>query len=274
MRSVKEDPPSFMNIIKAALMANPVTSAPTLLAGAAVREGKERLAENLRPMGYDRFDNPRGEKYDRAKHIVTPEKRILQALMGKSEYSESEKSNPSEDMQERQSLFKTVLGLEGGTLPPSDYMEGAYRSPVTERNLLMVLNDPTKYYSRGSNTPPSGQTLKSVIDSMTSEPAYHGPDVFNYDTENVLGNFTVNRGSDERGDYVEYYDEWDLNPFSDQYTSNSRDVRGLEDFLYDDVFGLKSPKIYGRIYMDELKDKGQDIPKLLRYLSQDQSSFD
>lgn len=267
MRSVKGDPPSFMDVIKAALLANPVTAGTTALAGAAVREGKERLAENLRPVGYERYDVPRKETYDEEKHLVGPSDRLIKALMGESEYSKMEQEDPPESLKERQALFRTVLGLEGGSLPASEYMEGAYRSPVTEKALMQVLNDPTSYYSKHSRTPRSEMTLDAVIDEMTAEPHYHGPDISQYGQSNVLGHFTVNRGSDERGDYIDYYDEWDLNPFSDRPTDGIAGVRGLEDFVYDDVFGLKTPKIYGRIYMDQLNDKGSEVPRLLRDLS-------
>lgn len=256
-----------MDIIKAALLANPVTSGATTLASAAVREGKERLAQNLRPVGYEQYNVPRKERYDREKHLVGPAARIINALKGESEYTEFEQDNPTPSLKERQDLFRAVLGLEGDSLPPSEYMEGAYRSPVTEKTLMTVLNDPTLYYGKHSRVPESEMTLDSVIDAMTAEPNYHGPDPFKQKGENVLGHFTVNRGSDERGDYIDYYDEWDLNPFSDRPTDAIPYLRGLEDFVYDDVLGLKTPKIYGRIYMDQLDDKGSEVPRLLRDLS-------
>jgi len=267
MRLVKKDPPSFMDVIKAALLSNPATAGMTALASSAVREGKERLAENLRPLGYERYDVPRNEAYDEEKHLTGPADRLINALMGESEYTKMEQENPSESLKERQALFRTVLGLEGDTLPASEYMEGAYRSPVTEKALMQVFNDPESYYSKHSRIPRSQMTLESVIDEMTAKPHYHGPDISQYGQSNVLGRFTVSRGSDERGDYIDYYDEWDLNPFSDRPTDGMPELRGLEDFVYDNVLGLKSPKIYGRIYMDQLNDKGSEVPRLLRDLS-------
>ena len=267
MKLRKEDPPSFMDIIKTVLLTNPATAGATALASAAVQEGKERLAQNLRPVVYEQYNVPRKGRYDKEKHLVGPVDRIINALKGESEYTEFEQDNPTPSLKERMSLFRTVLGLEGDTLPPSEYMEGAYRSPVTEKNLLHVLNDPTSYYGKHSGIPKSEMTLDSVIDEMAAKPHYHGPDVSQYGNDNVLGHFTVNRGSDERGDYIDYYDEWDLNPFSDRPTDAIPQLRDLEDFVYDDVLGLKTPKIYGRIYMDQLDDKGSEMPRLLRDLS-------
>ena len=74
---------------------------------------------------------------------------------------------------------------------------------------------------------------------------------------NVLGSFTVNRGSDDRGEYIDYYDVWDLNPISStmkaKYSEGATNaVRAAEDFFTRDVMGMKAPEIYGRIYFDEL----------------------
>ena len=53
--------------------------------------------------------------------------------------------------------------------------------------------------------------------------------------------------------------------------SSSYDINFFADSNFnasiDNVLGLKSPKIYGRIYMDQLNDKGSEVPRLLRDLS-------
>jgi len=269
MKVTKKDPPSFMDVIKAALLANPATSGATQLASALMREGKERLAENLKPYGYTTHDRIVGEGGSVELKRNSPEQRVIDALMGESEYSDFEKKYPSEGMKERQSLFRTILGLEGDELPASEYMEGAFRSPVTESSLKSILNNPKLFYSRHSRVPLNEQTMRSVIDELIKNPSYAGQGQ-NDGLENVLGTFTINKGKDDRGEYIDYYDEWDLNPFTTKrigQMDRDPDKRYIEDFLYDDVFQLKTPKIYGRVYMDELMGGGQETPKQLDRLS-------
>lgn len=262
MKTIKKDPPSFMDVIKAVMLANPATSGATQLAGALMREGKERLAENIKPYAYTTYDRTRNQDRSIELKENSPEQRIIDALMGESEYSNFEKKSPSKGMKERQSLFRTVLGLEGDKLPASEYMESAFRSPVTETSLKNLLNNPKLFYSRYSRVPLNEQTMRSVIDKLIAEPSYAGQ-LESKGLENVLGNFTVNKGKDDRGEYIDYYDEWDLNPFTSIVDDRDPDKRNIEDFLYDDLFKLKTPKIYGRVYMDELIGGGQETPKQL-----------
>lgn len=252
-----------MDVIRTALLANPATSGLATLAGAAVHEGKERLAENLKPYGYQGQTRKLNDHGVMQLHLTSPQDRIINAIMGESEYSGSELNSPSEALKERKALFRNVLGLGGDGLPASDYMDGAYRSPVTENFLKSILNDPQSYYGKYSGTPKGKQLMSDVIDQLVKEPQYVGAG-----GHNTLGTFTLNRGSDDRGDYIDYYDEWDLNPFTDDFGRKpDEDKRKIEDFFYDDVFGLNTPKVYGRVYMDELIGGDQEVPKLLERLN-------
>ena len=69
--------------------------------------------------------------------------------------------------------------------------------------------------------------------------------------KNVLGRFTVSRGIDEEGrEYLSYYDKWDLQPFK----TSSNLLTSVTDKLQD-LAGIESPEVYGRIYKDELGDE-------------------
>lgn len=64
-----------------------------------------------------------------------------------------------------------------------------------------------------------------------------------------LGQYTLGRGMDTKGDYISYYDVFDLNPFSDKY--NGTDIPILNK-LDDASFGIGKPvHIYDRIYLDD-----------------------
>ena len=237
---------------------NPITAAGKLLGKGVeyvVDEGKQRLATNLNPRSY-----------------VDARYRAVDALKGVAEEG-SEANNPYPDAAdvERRALLKQVLGVEGDTLPASEYRENAYRSPETEKGLSELL-------SRAAAEGP--EALNKLISDMEARPAYHDLDAET--AGNVLGNFTVSRGKDDRGEYVDYYDVWDLNPsdvassgmrpanfpFNDSTIENrernqrfykainfEENIRKAEDFVYDKVLGLESPEIYGRIYLDDLNSK-------------------
>ena len=112
------------------------------------------------------------------------------------------------------------------------------------------------YYS----APLDKQELQYIVDSGV----LHGrdkdaPKLLNPD----FGHYTVSRGYDNKGDYVSYYDSWDLNPFrgitsiSNKY-ANKLGLNKIEDLS----FGIGKPvELYDRIYLDDYygvgkKDRG------------------
>lgn len=75
----------------------------------------------------------------------------------------------------------------------------------------------------------------------------------------VLGKYKLDKGVDDRGHYISYYDIWDLNPMprtgSDFIDTGVGKVAG---YLTKKA-GFKSPEIYGRIYYDP--DTGEILDK-------------
>jgi len=69
----------------------------------------------------------------------------------------------------------------------------------------------------------------------------------------VLGNYTLSRGFDDKGEYVSYYDEYNLNPFRGFFAK--RDGNNAPNFIQnieDLSFGLGKPfTLYDRIYLDD-----------------------
>lgn len=64
-----------------------------------------------------------------------------------------------------------------------------------------------------------------------------------------LGDHTLSRGFDNKGDYVSYYDRWDLNPFHGN--QKIKDIPILNK-IGDLTFGIGTPlNIYDRIYFDD-----------------------
>ncbi len=65
-----------------------------------------------------------------------------------------------------------------------------------------------------------------------------------------LGEFTIDRGKDENGEYISYWDKWDLNPYKGIYSG--KDISNIEDLS----FGIGKPyNIYDRLYFRDNPDK-------------------
>ena len=71
-----------------------------------------------------------------------------------------------------------------------------------------------------------------------------------------LGNFTLNKGVDDKGHYISYYDKWDVNPLSDG-DRTSMIPRGLDDAIQSALTGNKTPS-------SALKGAQKSAEKLLR----------
>ena len=239
MEDPKKDPPSYLDILM------------SLGPKAAINAAKGRLYENIRPQGYDKAterlynalvlnEAERGSpRHQRAlDESLSEDQRLrIASLKGADDYTFSERGD----------LLKALLGLGDDNLEKSPYREGAYRSPRTERMLINQLKGLSK------------EDLHDEIVKMLKDgPAYHGTG-----GNNVLGNFTVDYGEDEKGSYIDYYDVWDLNPFSQAYdtklgeykdTQLGKALSKAEIMAQEAMFGAKAPEVYGRVYLD-------DIPK-------------
>ncbi len=65
-----------------------------------------------------------------------------------------------------------------------------------------------------------------------------------------LGEFTIDRGKDENGEYISYWDKWNLNPYKGIYSS--KNISNIEDLS----FGIGKPfDIYDRLYFRDNPDK-------------------
>ena len=236
MRAQRKDPPSYLDILM------------SLGPRAALTAAKGRLYDNINPVGYMNA----GQRLYNAVIKNEPEsgspasQRASDALL--SEEARKHKYDSGYHHNERSDLLKALLGLGDDQLEKSPYREGAYRSPITERMLIEQLKNRSE------------EDLHNEIARMMKKPEYHGS---NRGGTNVLGNFTVNYGEDEKGAYIDYYDVWDLNPFSQGIDSAlksyeneplGRTVGQAEIMLQEALFGAKAPEVYGRVYLD-------DIPK-------------
>ena len=83
-----------------------------------------------------------------------------------------------------------------------------------------------------------------------NEPFLGSGDEENFMYSGVLGNYTIGTGEDEKGTYISYYDNWDLDPFEH---TNREGWTGAAEELQSKI-GITSPEIYGRLYYKENPD--------------------
>jgi hypothetical protein len=200
---------------------------------------KHQVAENLKPVGYGK-----------------PLERIGKAIMGdsavgsKSWFEKREEEgkktyNDTAAIKERQALLSMMLKKSG----PSQGITISEYKPSNSKEEDAV------YYD-------SAQTKQGIIDRIKTDPNWRDKFTNNKNGvptvvgrrfqkgRNVLGNYTLQLGKDEKGEYISYYDIWDLNPYKGKNDALNTITDGLQSFA-----GVNAPEIYGRVYIDEVKDK-------------------
>ena len=241
--------------------------------GKAVNTAKQRIADNIYPVGYNAMA-PQSILPMADLESITPFERLYSAVIKNEPEPGSKKHSDQEDngrtkhnLLERQNILAYAMG-QPNNLQESQYKPTKsknsdsvyYRSPRTEWNLE---NELTEYASRGEG-------LNLLIDKYSnSDPGYHdstGKD--DTDIINVLGNYTIDKGEDSQGTYISYYDKWDLDPFPGNTKLSSTIQKGI---------GVRAPEMYGRIYYDPKTGAPiggkKDIPSWdSKYLKEEESS--
>ena len=225
------------------LSPNSVTK-KIIQAGSNIYNWKENLSENIDPYGYG--DNPLNRLY---KAVVLDKPEAGRDEMefinkGAGPDSEKQKRDLRYGESERQDLLSMSLGQtpKHGVIKESLYRPANstdsdatyYQSPATDaaiRDSMNVSNSDQNFVQKD---------FKSYLSGDSDEPHLQKGGL-----GSVLGNFTIDKGQDENGYYISYYDKWDLNPL----TSKKGPLRTLSDKVQS-VVGVSTPEIYGRIYYD------------------------
>ena len=216
------------SIVSKLLGANPVVAGGKALLDLA----KNRIAGNTRPQGY-----------------ANAFSRVASAMGGNAEIGSANSANENFTqrafLKERQDFLGLMMNGKqpNNTLPksltkPSNSTDSGatyYNSPVTENMVKEKLKDPKFLKSFKPNK-------KGVY---STNPAFHrGPrDKEGNRGGNVLGNFTMNLGEDDKGKYVSYYDKWDLDP----YKGKNKVLNTISN-IAQDIVGVKPAEAYGRVY--------------------------
>ena len=161
--------------------------------------------------------------------------------------------------QKHGSIEPAIYKPTDATDPDAEYV----RSKVTEEQIKKELTSAyvpgylraADYKSRGYKADKDGNYIgdgKDLPDLLLEKDPYG----------DVLGNFTLDKGVDEKGHYISYYDIWDVNPLSDQYEGNVTSIIPRElDQAIQSAVGIKPREVYGRVYYDPETGKPIDEKK-------------
>tara|TARA_R110001632_G_C11202869_1_gene403435 strand:- start:46 stop:780 length:735 start_codon:yes stop_codon:yes gene_type:complete len=231
LQQVKDPPSKISSVISTLLGSHPVVDAGKALLGLA----KNRIAGNIRPQGYHK-----------------PLSRVASALGGNAETGSANgvKTNFTQRafLKERQDFLGLMMNGKqpNNTLPTSstkpsnskDKNAVYYNSPETENAIKEKLKDTEFLKSFKPNK-------KGVYSTGTK--FHRGPKVeVGNRRGNVLGNFAMNLGEDDKGKYVSYYDKWDLDPYK-----GKNKVLNTMSSIAQDVVGVKPAEAYGRVYYNK-----------------------
>jgi hypothetical protein len=224
-----------------------------------VNFAKDRLRKNLVPYGYT---NPAGRVYDaivkdKSTPFVSEDKRTVLGLKDVSP--------------ERRDAFKLYMNnpQENNTFGISNYTpslkdKNSNNGPYYKINNLY--GDPTEddwfvnfFYNSNKNRVTDAalpNLIKTPFDNLTKTP----PTLMNLQND-IMGHYKTSIGSDERGNYMSYYDKWDLNP-----KEVKNPITGKE--IPTDIG--KPFEIYDRVYF---KDYGDGEEKRMYYTDKELKSF-
>lgn len=196
-------------------------------------EVRQKLYDNIYPFGYK--DGPTG-----------PVERVRSAINGNQEESIKLMGYPAE----RDAIFATYLGIPEDKRHKVDDVSTIEESPY--KPTIGREND--KYYKIGNL---NKTELRAFVEDAEQVPigkvSDHSP------LSRYFGNHTISHGVDpQKGDYVSYYDLWDLNPFSGQNKIlMTLPERAAEQLLTkgnneDLSLGIGTPiNFYDRVYLDD-----------------------
>tara|TARA_R110000787_G_scaffold115506_3_gene225476 strand:+ start:28861 stop:31134 length:2274 start_codon:yes stop_codon:yes gene_type:complete len=191
---------------------------------------RKNIAKNLNPYGYQ-----------------DPVSRIWSAVVQDKESHQGKKAiigEKNESKEERTDLMHMMLGLdqendsilesewkptEDDVVFPKDSDAKFYSSPVTEERIRNSLLSPSAW-----DTDSEGNNSIFNVDNLLGK--RYGK---------TLGNFSITKGEDDEGSYLEYKDIWDLNPLSE----GPGVVRNIENAIQS-AMGIEPTKLYGRVYYD------------------------
>lgn len=89
-----------------------------------------------------------------------------------------------------------------------------------------------------------------IVDAIYNNALNFGKNTESYSLGKYFGDHTIGRGIDSKGEYISYYDLWDLSPINTNETDNKERAKGNNG--KDQSYGIGTPiHFYDRIYLDD-----------------------
>jgi len=150
--------------------------------------------------------------------------------------------------------FRLYLGLpqEMNSFTPSKYQKGAFEIVNYNQMLPEVLDENIENLIKTKGNPEKEFKYGEHIEGGNSPIKPYG--------DIVMGKHTVKKGKDDKGEYIEYADKWDL----DSYKVGNVAVGQIADMVN------KPFSIYGRVYY---KDYGDGVKRKMYYSDNELKSF-
>lgn len=216
----------------------------------------ERLANNLYPGGYN-------DMISRVKSTVVDNKK-------EEERKWMDDSSTERWAKNRKDAFNLYLGKPqtDNTFAVSDYRPSVEKNKNTT---YYKINENNFYYGDGNIFQNLMNDIQSKSKMTSDKPLENNLKKVSIDSYgNIMGDFTISTGKDERGNYISYYDLWDLAP------ANFGKPYEIYDRFYYNIYKDKSGKPYrGQMYYNDtelktlsLDDKNINIRKLQKELYQ------
>lgn len=243
---------------------------------AYVKEKSERAFRNIIPQSYGDLSTNL-DRYNRYKKDLGRNKEsLLWYAKGDSDEGKIINENIYYKLPKRDDAFSLYLGLPQKNnsfgvsdykpskssedkvyLKPNYWTEGMKQSAI-DRYFLLGDKDKVVTNERVG-------VFNFKLDSLkNAKVPWSNPESAEWLLDNPLGDFTMSKGKDEKGNYISLYDIWDLQPFSQgEGASSNKDGNSLigylkkfgknvnEDTEISSIFGAGKPfEIYDRIYYD------------------------
>lgn len=220
--------------------------------GGPVNFVRKRLYDNVIPFGYNQ-----------------PVERVYNAVVKNKKEQYDPDYGVSEDTAETlDALWGTYLNIPEGQRHPIYEGNGITRSAGPDNKTYYqlknldpiideIISEGLGYEERYKKHPLSDWNYRY------KSPLKHGQ-TSTVSQNQILGDYQVSRGYDERGDYLSYSDVWDINPFQKTANLYGQDSTENEPFIQkvirnfapkvgDASFGIGTPvNIYGKVYLDDI----------------------
>ena len=224
------------------------TESEQSLLASATEKIRKNLAENLNPYSYE---DPLGRVYRAGIKGEKSSGRKFTEEEAKSDFGlDKERVDLLQIVMGQPQKYKTVTKSKYKPTESKDPNAEYYSSKFTEKEIKSDLNRALKgaqaKVGKGGEVN-INQVINSIVTPSEAEKTLYGTET---NISGTLGQFKIDKGVDEKGHYISYYDIWNLNPIPETGISAvDKGVGKVASYLTKKA-GFKSPEIYGRIYYD------------------------